>query len=136
MAKYNGETENGGINLIGLGTDIKGNINSNSDIRIDGSLNGNLNTTGKVVIGESGFVKGEITCKNGDVSGKVEGKINVSELLSLKASSQVYGDMIVNKLSVEPGCVFTGNCKMDSKSINVELKKSEKEEYDHKAKAV
>jgi len=118
MAKYNPETETNAINIIGLGTKIKGNISSNSDIRIDGELTGNLTTTGRLVIGESGLISGEIQCKNGDISGKVLGKIQVTEQLSLKSTAKIYGDMIISKLAVEPGCVFTGNCKMESESLN------------------
>ncbi len=115
MGKNHKEPENNNcINIIGNGTNIKGDINSSSDIRIDGNLTGNVDTSGKLVIGESGKVKGEIHCKNGDISGKIEGKITTTELLSLKASSKIQGDMIVNRLAIEPGCVFIGNCQMDS----------------------
>ena len=113
MAKYT-EIENNAINLIGVGTEIKGDVSSNGDIRIDGILQGNLKTKGKVVIGETGSVKGEIKCKNSDVEGSIEGKIHVSELLSLKATSNLNGDIIARKLAIEPGSKFTGNCKMTS----------------------
>lgn len=111
MAKFN-ETDSTTINLISIGTDITGDIKSNGDIRIDGSLTGNLNTKGKVVIGPTGKVKGEIVCKNSEVAGLIEGKINVGQLLNLKASSKILGDIVTSKLSIEPGALFTGNCKM------------------------
>lgn len=111
MAKFN-ETENNTINLISSGTDITGDIKSSGDIRIDGSLKGNLNTKGKVVIGPTGKVSGEVICKNSEVSGIVEGKIIVGQLLNLKASSKIFGDIVTSKLSIEPGAVFSGNCKM------------------------
>jgi cytoskeletal protein CcmA (bactofilin family) len=113
MAKFT-EIENNAINLIGVGTEIKGDISSNGDIRIDGILQGNLKTKGKVVIGVTGSVKGEIKCKNSDVEGNIEGKIQVTELLSLKATSNLAGDIIARKLAIEPGSRFTGNCKMTS----------------------
>ncbi len=117
MAKNNNEVETKTINLIGAGTEITGDINSNGDIRIDGTLVGNLTTKGKVVIGETGRVKGEVNCKNSDVSGEIEGKIVVSELLSLKISARVNGDIQTSKLAIEPGSKFTGNCNMmDSES--------------------
>jgi cytoskeletal protein CcmA (bactofilin family) len=119
MAK-NYETENNAINLIGIGTEITGDINSNGDIRIDGTLNGNLITKGKVVIGETGKVKGEISCKNSDVSGTVEGKLIVSQLLSLKITARVNGDIQTNKLAIEPGSKFTGNCNMSEETITDE----------------
>jgi cytoskeletal protein CcmA (bactofilin family) len=111
MAKYN-EADNSTINLISNGTDITGDIKSNGDIRIDGTLKGNLTTKGKVVIGPTGKVNGEVVCKNSEVSGIVEGKITVGQLLNLKASSKILGDIATSKLSVEPGAVFSGNCKM------------------------
>jgi cytoskeletal protein CcmA (bactofilin family) len=116
MAKFT-ENETNAINLVGAGTTIKGDINCNGDIRIDGSLQGNLNTKGKVVIGETGKVKGEIVCKNSDLSGELEGKIKVSELLSLKSTAKIFGDIIANKLAIEPGSKFTGNCNMTGETI-------------------
>ena len=132
MAKNNHENESNGINIIGVGTIIKGDINSNGDIRVDGSLTGKLVTKGKVVIGETGRVNGEITCKNSDVEGMIEGKINTSQLLSLKNTAQITGDIVANKLAIEPGCRFTGNCDMSNSnagtSSNEDRFKLQKEE--------
>jgi cytoskeletal protein CcmA (bactofilin family) len=111
MTKFN-ETEPQAINLISSGTEITGDVKSSGDIRVDGSLTGTLDTKGKVVIGTTGKVNGEVICKNSEVSGVVEGKINVSQLLILKASSKITGDIATSKLSIEPGAIFTGNCKM------------------------
>jgi cytoskeletal protein CcmA (bactofilin family) len=115
MAKYN-ETDNSTINLISNGTDITGDIKSTGDIRIDGSLTGNLNTKGKVVIGQTGKVNGEINCKNCEISGIVEGRVIVNQLLNLKASSKILGDIVTSKLSIEPGAIFSGTCKMSENS--------------------
>ena len=115
MAKYN-ETDNNTINLISTGTDITGDVKSTGDIRIDGTLTGNLNTKGKVVIGPTGRISGEVICKNSEVSGVVEGKIIVGQLLNLKASSKIFGDIDTVKLSIEPGAIFTGNCKMSEEN--------------------
>jgi cytoskeletal protein CcmA (bactofilin family) len=117
MAKFI-EQDNNTINLIGVGTDIKGDIESTGDIRFDGILKGNLKTKGKVVIGSTGSVKGEITCKNSDVEGKIEGRITVQELLSLKATSVLLGDIIAKRLAIEPGARFTGNCSMNIDTTN------------------
>ncbi|MFN8211716.1 MAG: polymer-forming cytoskeletal protein [Bacteroidales bacterium] len=117
MAKYN-ETENPTINLISNGTDITGDIKSNGDIRIDGTLTGNLSTKGKVVIGPTGRIKGEVICKNSEVSGVIEGKISVGQLLNLKASSKILGDIVTSKLAIEPGARFTGNCNMTDSEEN------------------
>lgn len=116
MAKIYNENEGNGINIIGIGTKITGDINSNGDIRVDGSLSGKLITKGKVVIGETGKVKGEINCKNSDVEGSIEGKIIVSQLLSLKSKARINGDIIAARLAIEPGCQFSGNCDMSTAS--------------------
>jgi len=115
MAKYN-ETEQQQIlhNTITNGTEIIGDINSQGDLRLDGFLKGNLNIKGRVVIGKTGKVLGTITCKNAEINGNVEGKIMVSELLSLTESANVRGDIIINKLNIQPGCKFTGTCSMDA----------------------
>ncbi len=117
MAKYN-ETDNNTINLISSGTDITGDIKSTGDIRIDGSLTGNLNTKGKVVIGQTGKVSGEIICKNCEISGTIEGKVTVNQLLNLKTSSKILGDVVTSKLSIEPGAIFSGTCKMSENNNN------------------
>ena len=117
MGKYN-ETDNATINLISNGTEITGDVKSNGDIRIDGLLTGNLTTKGKVVIGPTGKVKGEVYCKNSEVSGTVDGKICVSQLLTLKTDSKISGDILTFKLSIEPGAKFTGNCKMSESENN------------------
>jgi cytoskeletal protein CcmA (bactofilin family) len=117
MGKFN-EPDNTTINLISNGTEITGDVKSNGDIRIDGFLAGNLTTKGKVVIGPTGKVKGEVYCKNSEVSGAVEGRICVSQLLTLKTDSKISGDILTFKLSIEPGAKFTGNCKMSESENN------------------
>jgi cytoskeletal protein CcmA (bactofilin family) len=107
------ETDNGAaVNLISQGTEITGDIKSTGDVRIDGVLNGNMVTRGKVVIGPTGRIKGEVECKNSEVSGLIEGKITVTQLLILKTSSKINGTIVTDKLSIEPGALFTGNCSM------------------------
>ena len=108
------ETENNVINQIGVGTEITGDVSTNGDIRFDGLLTGNLKTKGKVVIGETGSIKGEINCKNSVLEGKVDGKIIVAELLTLKATSSLTGDIVTRRLAIEPGAKFSGNCNMTS----------------------
>lgn len=124
MAKNNIETPS--VNIIGAGTVIEGDITTNGDIRIDGSLTGSINVKGKLVVGATGSVEGEIICQNADISGNIKGKIGVAELLSLKASSKLNGDIITNKIAVEPGATFTGSCSMGGviKDIKGESKES------------
>ncbi|MFW5754119.1 MAG: bactofilin family protein [Marinilabiliaceae bacterium] len=113
MAKTNEQQpENKLPNMIGQGTKIIGDIETNGDIRIDGNIQGNVNSKGKVVIGSNGLVKGEVVCSNADVAGTLEGKMNISELLSLKTSSKLNGDIKTGKLNIEPGAIFTGTCSM------------------------
>lgn len=107
------ETDHTAINLVGSGTTIKGEIESKGDIRVDGKIIGSIRTKGKIVLGETGEIEGDLYCANADFSGKVEGRADVSELLSLKASTIFKGDIITNKLSIEPGAKFSGTCSMD-----------------------
>ena len=121
MAKYN-ESEQQQIlhNTITNGTEIIGDISSQGDLRLDGFLKGNLNIKGRVVIGKTGKLVGTISCKNAEINGSVEGKIVVSELLSLTESANVKGDIIINKLNIQPGCKFTGTCSMDGNTADHE----------------
>jgi cytoskeletal protein CcmA (bactofilin family) len=112
MATYP-ETQTNSINSFANGTEITGEIKSGGDIRIDGKLKGNINIKGRLVIGNTGIVEGEITCSNCDVSGKITGKVNVTELFSLKATAVVEGEVLTKKLAIEPGAVFTVTCKMN-----------------------
>lgn len=100
------------INMIGDGTTITGDIKSKGDIRVDGSLKGSIETEGKVVVGQGGVVEGDVVCKDADVAGVLKAKITVSQLLSLKSSAKLNGDIVTNKLSIEPGATFTGSCSM------------------------
>lgn len=108
-----GEAQNQAINIISEGTSIKGDVIAAGDIRIDGTLIGNIGAKGRLVIGPKGKVEGEINCNNIEVSGTIKGKIKVPELLNMKSSAKIYGDIIAGKLSVEPGSVFTGTCTME-----------------------
>ncbi len=114
----NEEFDSATINLIGTGTIIQGDINCNGDIRINGTLNGNLNTKGRLIVGEAGRIKGEISCKNADILGFVEGKMTVTDLLSLKSSSTIIGEVSIGRISIEPGCKFNGTCKMNEASYS------------------
>lgn len=102
----------GKTNRIVEGTVIKGDITTAADFRLDGHLIGNFSSKGKIVIGPGGVVKGDIICKNADIEGKFEGKIQVSEILSLKAKAIIHGEVICGKLAVEPGAEFSASCIM------------------------
>ncbi len=109
----------GSVNLIGKGTEITGDINSLGDVRIDGTLKGNLITKGKFVLGPNGSITGNVKSQNADLSGEVKGTVEVDDMLSLKVSARITGDIITGKLSIEPGAVFSGNCSMGAKVKNM-----------------
>jgi cytoskeletal protein CcmA (bactofilin family) len=102
----------GSLNLIGTGTVIHGNIETAGDIRIDGTLIGKLTAKARVVLGESAIIEGDIFCQNADVSGAILGNILVDDLLTIKSTGKMHGDVITKKLIIEAGADFTGNCKM------------------------
>lgn len=121
MSKNN-ETNSLAVNLIANGTTFKGDIQTDSDLRIDGVLNGTIQSKGKVIIGETGHMEGEIQCKDADISGKVNANLKIAESLTLKASAKVNGEVITKKLSIEEGALFTANCRMDD-SVNSQKEK-------------
>lgn len=100
------------FNALTAGSKIVGNITADSDYRIDGLVEGDLQCTGKVVIGEAGKVKGTISCQNAEIMGLLEGKISCSNQLSLRASGKIVGDVNTKTLIVEPGALFNGTCSM------------------------
>jgi cytoskeletal protein CcmA (bactofilin family) len=102
----------GKTNRIVEGTRIKGNIYSVADFRLDGELTGNFQCEGKIVIGPAGIVVGDIDCKSADIEGRFSGKIQVVELLNVKSTANIYGEVAVGKLSVEPGADFSASCTM------------------------
>ncbi len=114
MAKVINEVDTKTINLFGKGTTITGDIVSDGDIRIDGELKGNLHLKGRLVIGPTGLVVGDINCRSCEIAGQVTGKVIVSELLSLKSTSSISGEITTNKLSIEPGAIFSGTCSMEN----------------------
>ncbi|GGW38425.1 bactofilin family protein [Arenibacter certesii] len=102
-------------NRIGKSTKIKGDIVSDADFRIDGELEGNVTTSGKVVIGAGGNIKGKVECAQADIEGSFNGELIVTDLLSLKSSAIIDGTVSVAKLAVEPGATFNASCTMRGK---------------------
>jgi cytoskeletal protein CcmA (bactofilin family) len=105
-------------NRIEKETTITGDIVSKADFRIDGTLEGTLKTTGKVVIGKSGKINGKVSCVNADIEGVFQGDIQVSELLNLQESASVEGTVTTAKLAVEPGAVFEAQCSMKPQGVS------------------
>lgn len=102
----------GSVNLISAGTVIEGEINCRGDLRVDGKVIGRITSKSKVVIGTTGEVEGDITCQHADIFGKYNGNMRIAEILFMKSSCQIKGDIHAGKLVVESGAVFSGHCHM------------------------
>ena len=128
MARNN-EIDSSAINIIRAGTEISGDINCKEDIRIDGKLFGNLKSAGKVVVGEGGLIDGTVECAHATIFGDIKGTITVNELLGLKSTANLVGDITTNKLQIEPGANFSGSCKMGAviKGIKNDIREGSKE---------
>ena len=130
MAKAEQNLNVNSISRISAGTIIKGEILSPYDIRIDGTFEGKVQTKGRVVIGETADIKGDIICENVDLWGKIEGNLYVKDTLSLMEGCSVNGNLNTKRLSVELGSVFNGNCRMITeaefnKAAGIDAQKSE-----------
>ncbi len=99
-------------NVIAKNTSITGDIISGGDFRIDGTLEGNLKTDGKVIIGSAGTIKGKVESSDADIEGKFSGDLLVNETLTIRSTATIFGDVVVGKLSVEPGATFNASCSM------------------------
>ena len=99
-------------NTIGKGTFLEGNVETYGNIRIEGKVTGNVKSKSKIALGPSSQVHGNITSQNADIEGEVKGKIEIAELLVLKSTAVINGDISTGRLVVEPGAVFNGGCKM------------------------
>jgi cytoskeletal protein CcmA (bactofilin family) len=113
------KTNPGSATLIGAGTTVKGDINSNNDIRVDGTVLGNIICSAKVVIGSSGVVEGDITGNQADVVGTVNGNIRSKELLQLRGDCMVKGNLYAGKLQLEPTATFNGSCHMGANIVEM-----------------
>jgi len=118
-------------NVIAKKTIIVGDIKSDGDFRIDGTLEGTLTTNGRVIIGLDGFITGKVEATNADIEGKFSGELLLSNTLTIKASANISGNVVIGKLSVEPGAAFNATCEMkgaikELNSTNDTKKTSEK----------
>ena len=113
-------TNNGsGATLIGAGTTLKGDIKSNNDLRIDGTVIGNINSNAKIIVGTSGVVEGDIMGNQADIVGKVSGNIRAKELLQLRGDSTVTGNIYAGKLQIDPTATFNGQCHMGANVVEI-----------------
>jgi cytoskeletal protein CcmA (bactofilin family) len=108
-----------GTTLISAGTTLKGDISSNCDLRIDGTIIGNVSSSAKIVVGSSGIVEGDISGNQADIVGRVSGNVKAKELLQLRGESVVTGNLYASKLQVEPSAIFNGQCHMGTNVADV-----------------
>lgn len=110
-------------NIIGKETSLDGNIASSGNIRVEGKVSGDVVAKEKFVLGDEATVSGNVVARSAEIGGKIEGNIEISEVLTLKPSAIINGDILTNKLVVEPGATFNGSCKMGhlAKEIHIEL---------------
>ncbi|MEO7925010.1 MAG: polymer-forming cytoskeletal protein [Chitinophagaceae bacterium] len=112
-------TNGNGATLISSGTTLKGDLSSNSDLRIDGTVIGNIHSSAKIIIGSSGVVEGDISGNQADIVGKVSGNVRAKELLQLRGESVVTGNLYAGKLQVEPTATFNGQCHMGANIVEM-----------------
>lgn len=113
-------TSNGtGATLISAGTTLKGDISSNSDLRIDGTVIGNIKSSAKIIIGSTGVVEGDISGNQADIVGKVSGNLHSKELLQLRGQCVVTGNLYAGKLQIEPSATFNGQCHMGANVVEM-----------------
>jgi cytoskeletal protein CcmA (bactofilin family) len=102
------------LNVIVEGSKVIGDMVTESNLRVDGEVKGNVTVAAKIVIGKNGRIEGNLTCGSADIEGKIDGMITVDGLLSLRATAQIQGEITTSKLQVEEGANFSGNCKMSN----------------------
>ena len=106
-------------NRINHGTIVEGTIESDGDLRIEGTIRGTLRTKAKVAVGPTGLIEGDVHCKSADIEGRITGDIEVSEVLTLKATSIVEGNIYTAKIVIENGAHFDGICNMGTKETKI-----------------
>ena len=108
----------GALNALVKGTVVEGTVRCDSDLRVDGTIKGKLTCKSKVIIGPTGVVEGEIDCQNAVIEGRFKGVLNVSELLNVRETAEVDGEITTNKLLVQSGARFNVSCKMEVGKTN------------------
>ena len=100
------------LNRIVFGTKISGDIETDSNLRIDGEVIGNVVSRGKIVLGEQGKIEGDVSCVEADIEGTIAGKLEVEDSLVLREKAHIKGDIVTSRLQIEQGAIFVGSCKM------------------------
>ncbi len=120
-------------NIIGKGSTFKGNIETYGNIRIEGKVTGDIISKSKVVVGPSAVIEGKLQAQVAEIEGQVKGTVEVSDNLILKPTCNINGDIIANKLVVEAGAKFDGQCKMGQPKLKVDANKTEEPKNMQKA---
>jgi cytoskeletal protein CcmA (bactofilin family) len=115
----NEKSSGNGTTLVGAGTTVKGDVNSNSDLRIDGTITGNIFCSAKIIVGANGVVEGDVSGNQADIVGKVAGNIRAKDLLQLRADSIVTGNIYAGRLQIEPSATFNGQCHMGANVVEM-----------------
>lgn len=108
----NDPAQSAALNMIGLGTLIKGSLSSEGDLRIDGKIEGDVLSKSKIAMGASAVITGNVNARSADISGRIDGDVVVNETLFLRSSAKVNGNVSTSKLVVESGAEFNGSCRM------------------------
>ena len=118
------------LNIIVEGSKVLGDMITESNLRVDGEVVGNVSSAAKVVIGKNGVIKGDLNCSEADIEGTITGTLKVEGLLTLRSSANLNGEITTVKLQVEEGAQFSGNCKMSNQTSSVEKTKVASTEND------
>ena len=118
-AAYPEKVYSNSATLISSGTSLKGDVRSENDLRIDGTIHGNVYSSAKIIVGPSGFVEGNIEGINADITGRVTGNITVKELLQLRGQSNINGNIFAAKLQIDPTAAFNGRCQMSDSVVTM-----------------
>ena len=113
------DNSNGSNNIIGEGSVLKGNLNTSGNVRLEGKVIGDLSSSSKVACGETSVVDGNVIAENAEIAGKVTGKVTVSELLILKSTASIHGDISTSNLIIESGANFNGACTMGKEELSL-----------------
>src|SRR5215203_3087241 len=109
----------GSATLISPGTVLNGDVKSENDLRIDGTIKGNVKSDAKIIIGATGFVEGNVEGANADIYGRVAGNVGVKELLQLREQGNIEGNIVAVQLQIDPTAVFNGKCQMGAQAGSI-----------------
>lgn len=110
--KVKTEEASNSSSIIGKGTSVQGDLNTIGNIRIEGDVKGNVTCKSKIALGQSSYVEGTVLAQNAEIAGEIQGSIEIAELLILRPTAVIHGDIVTNKLIVESGATFNGSCRM------------------------